>query len=88
MLLLPIHTLPVLASSDWIRTLVVTHVKVNSTADVPTEAMDKAIAEIERLAKKLDTISTSATTISKGAEKILDDARIMEKGLQKKTQEL
>lgn len=56
--------------------------------EVDMEAMTKAVLEIERQAAKLDTIHKSGQTIVGSANKILDEARKMRDGLDRKTREL
>ena len=55
---------------------------------VDMEAMTKAVLEIERQASKLDNISKSGQTIVSSANKILEEARKMRDGLDRKTREL
>ena len=47
------------------------------------ETIEKAIREIERQTNSLDEITTSAETIKKGSEQILNRARIAREGLEK-----
>ncbi len=47
------------------------------------ETIEKAIREIERQTNSLDEITTSAETIERGSERILNRARIAREGLEK-----
>jgi hypothetical protein len=70
------------------RALAIRQAAVRGETTVDLAAIEKAILEIERQAAKLDCIQTSGNTIKNGAQKILDEARVMKDSLIKQTKEL
>lgn len=70
------------------RALAVRQAAERGETAVDLAVIEKAILEIERQAAKLDSIQTSGNTIKNGAQKILDEARIMKDSLLKQTKEL
>ena len=55
----------------------------SATQSADFEAIEGAVREIERQSNSLDEITTSAETIKKGSDRILDRARIVREGLTK-----
>ena len=55
----------------------------SATQSADFEAIESAVREIERQSNSLEEITTSAETIKKGSDRILDRARIVREGLAK-----
>jgi hypothetical protein len=55
----------------------------SATQSADFEAIESAVREIERQSNSLEEITTSAETIKKGSDRILDRARIVRDGLAK-----
>ena len=53
----------------------------SATQSVDFEAIESAVREIERQSNSLEEITTSAETIKRGSDRILDRARIVRDGL-------
>ena len=55
----------------------------SATQSADFEAIESAVREIERQSNSLEDITTSAETIKRGSDRILDRARIVRDGLAK-----